>query len=69
MSRLTALLSRLPAKELDDLLRPKRPKMRKALKKVIFDGLEYEEAGKECGVTKQAIYDHLKRMGEEIESN
>lgn len=62
MSRLTAKLSRLPAHVLDDLLRPKRPKMRKALKRVIFDGLIYEDAGKECGVTKQAIYDQLKSM-------
>ena len=67
MSKLTAVLSRLSAIEFDDLLRPKRPKMRKAIKKVVFDGLTYEEAGKDCGVTKQAIYEHLKGMEAKIE--
>jgi DNA-directed RNA polymerase specialized sigma24 family protein len=62
MSVLTAKLSRLSAQELDDLLRPKRPKMRKVLKKVIFDGLTYEAAGNECGMSKQAIYCHLSSM-------
>jgi len=67
LSKLTAVLSRLSAIEFDNLLRPKKPKMRKAIKKVVFDGLTYEEAGNDCGVTKQAIYEQLKGMEEAIE--
>jgi len=50
--------------QFNKLVAAKRPKMRKALKKVVFDGMKYEDAANLCGVTKQAIYDHLKRMKE-----
>jgi len=49
------------ARFLDD----KSPRVASVLYDVLFHGHTYEVAGKYCGITKCAIYDHLIRIYKE----
>ena len=49
-------------KELVKLHEGCKPELKFATAKVVIDGLSYQKAGEAYGISKHAMYEHLKRL-------